>query len=66
MKRLESVLAKNDRIAAFGYDIGAGRNVYETIKNAEQMMYADKERYYKETGKATTSLGDLLNNIKLN
>jgi diguanylate cyclase (GGDEF)-like protein len=51
MKQLESVLAKNGRIAAFGYDIGAGRNVYETIKNAEQMMYADKERYYKETGK---------------
>ncbi len=51
IKRRESVLAKNDRIAAFGYDIGAGRNIYETIKNAEQMMYADKERYYKETGK---------------
>lgn len=51
MKHLEGILAKNDRIAAFGYDIGAGSEVYSTIKNAEQMMYADKERYYKETGK---------------
>ena len=40
-----------DRIAAFGFDIGAGSEVYSTIKNAEQMMYADKERYYTETGK---------------
>ena len=51
MKKLESILAKNNRIAAFGYDIGAGRNIYDVIKAAEQMMYIDKERYYKETGK---------------
>ena len=27
------------------------KDIYDIIKAAEQMMYADKERYYKETGK---------------
>ena len=51
VKRLGEVLMENDRIASFGYDIGKEKDIYDIIKAAEQMMYADKERYYKETGK---------------
>ena len=51
VKRLGEVLRENDRIASFGYDIGKEKDIYDIIKAAEQMMYADKERYYKETGK---------------
>ena len=51
VKRLGAVLRENDRIASFGYDIGKEKDICDIIKAAEQMMYADKERYYKETGK---------------
>ncbi len=51
MKNLEAVLRENGRIAAFGYDTGAGKDIYDIIKSAEMNMYADKENYYKETGK---------------
>ena len=51
MKRLSQVLNENDKIAAFGYDFGEGKNIYDVIKSAERMMYADKEKYYRETGK---------------
>ena len=51
MKDLEAVFRRNDRIASFGYDTGEGKEIYGLIKSAEQMMYADKENYYKETGK---------------
>ena len=51
MKNLEDVLRKNDRIAAFGYDTGEGKNIYGIIKAAEKNMYSDKHNYYMETGK---------------
>lgn len=51
MKRLGDILSQNDRVASFGYDIGEEKDIYDIIKAAEQMMYADKERYYKETGR---------------
>ncbi|MBP5745093.1 MAG: GGDEF domain-containing protein, partial [Lachnospiraceae bacterium] len=51
MKRLGDILSQNDRVASLGYDIGEEKDIYDIIKAAEQMMYADKERYYKETGR---------------
>ena len=51
MKKLGVILKENDRIASLGYDIGEGKDIYDIIKAAEKMMYSDKERYYKETGK---------------
>ncbi len=51
MKELESVLRKNGRIAAFGYDTGKGKDIYAVIKSAEKNMYEDKQDYYLETGK---------------
>ncbi len=51
MTDLGTVIRKNDRIAAFGYDTGEGKDIYGVIKSAEKVMYADKERYYRETGK---------------
>ena len=44
VKRLGEVLRENDRIASFGYVIGKEKDIYDIIKAAEQMMYADKER----------------------
>ena len=51
MKILEAVLKEDEWIASFGYAAGAGKDIYDVIRSAEQMMYTDKERYYKETGK---------------
>ena len=51
MDRLGATLKENNRIASFGYDIGEGKDIYNVIRAAEQMMYKDKENYYKETGK---------------
>ena len=51
MDHLRDTLMKNDRIASFGYGTGKGERILEVIKTAENMMYDDKERYYKETGK---------------
>ena len=51
MKKLGDILKENNRVASFGYDIGEGKDIYDIIRAAEQMMYSDKERYYKETGK---------------
>lgn len=51
MERLRKTFAENDRIASFGYVTGEGKQIMEVIKAAENMMYDDKERYYKETGK---------------
>ena len=51
MTRLKSEVLYNDRIAAVGHDIGKGKDFRELVKSAEKMMYQDKERYYRETGK---------------
>ena len=51
MEGLGAVLMENDRVASFGYDTGAGKDIYGVIKAAEKNMYADKHKYYMETGK---------------
>ena len=51
MNDLETAIKKNDRIAAFGYETGTGKDIYDIIKAAEKKMYADKQNYYTETGK---------------
>ena len=51
MNGLKDVMRKNGRIASFGYTVGEGKNIYDVIKSAEKIMYADKENYYIETGK---------------
>ncbi len=51
MSTLRDIFNDNDRVAAMGYDFGIGSNYLEIQKSAEKMMYADKEDYYKQTGK---------------
>ncbi len=51
MTILSKALRDHDRIASFGYAVGIGSNIHAVVNEAEQMMYADKARYYKETGK---------------
>ena len=51
MADLRSIFDDNDRVAALGYDFGIGSDYLEILKSAEKMMYADKEDYYKQTGK---------------
>lgn len=51
MSSLRAIFDENDRIAALGYDFGIGSEYLKILKSAEQMMYADKEDYYKQTGK---------------
>ncbi|MCR4727554.1 MAG: GGDEF domain-containing protein [Lachnospiraceae bacterium] len=53
-KRMDSfgkdVMAEN-RIIAFGHAQGAGGKFMQLVKEAEKMMYFDKNKYYLETGK---------------
>lgn len=51
MVALASILRDNDRIASYGFAVGKGENILDIVNKAEHMMYNDKERYYKETGK---------------
>ena len=51
MVALASILRDNDRIASYGFAVGKGEQILEIVNKAEHMMYNDKERYYKETGK---------------
>ncbi len=46
----KSLFAKG-RIASCGYAVGKGKDIVGLVKDAEKVMYKDKERYYKETGK---------------
>lgn len=39
------------RFISLGYSVGEGSNILDLVKKAEQIMYVDKSRYYKETGK---------------
>lgn len=48
---LKRLFSESGRIASAGYNIGEGSRVIEVIKRAEQMMYLDKEEYYKDTGR---------------
>ncbi len=50
-KRLSSAINANDRIASVGYANGDGASANELMRLAEQEMYDDKNRYYKETGR---------------
>ena len=51
MNDFGEVLFREGRIASYGYEIGNGKEVLELVRSAEKKMYADKEKYYKETGK---------------
>ena len=51
MGKVSDAIKANDRIMSLGFAIGEGEKIIETVKSAEQMMYCDKEQYYKETGK---------------
>ena len=47
---LDKAISENNRIASVGYAYGEKIAAMELIKQAEQEMYDDKNRYYKETG----------------
>ncbi|MCR4960272.1 MAG: GGDEF domain-containing protein [Lachnospiraceae bacterium] len=51
IKLFNEVIEKNDRMAATGYVYRENDDLLGIIKEAEKIMYADKERYYIETGK---------------
>ncbi|MCR5829875.1 MAG: GGDEF domain-containing protein [Lachnospiraceae bacterium] len=51
MKLLLEKIKANDRIASIGYEIGIGEKIEGVVKAAEEKMYIEKEKYYKETGK---------------
>lgn len=51
MDGFRQLLRQNDRIAAVGYAHGQKKQIGELIKASEQMMYEDKEDYYRETGR---------------
>lgn len=51
MQRFSDTLRDNDRIAAFGFEVGEGKQAVQVIKAAEQRMYCNKDEYYLETGK---------------
>ena len=44
-------ISLNNDIASLGYSFGEGKDIINIIKDAEQLMYDDKEKYYKKTGK---------------
>ena len=48
--KLNSAIRENERIASVGYAYGDNKPVMDLIKYAEEEMYADKNRYYRETG----------------
>lgn len=51
MDALGVLLRTHNQIASYGYALGSGASALDTIKDAENMMYLDKERYYSETGR---------------
>ena len=48
--KLNSAIRENERIASAGYAYGDSYCTMELIKSAEEEMYVEKNRYYKETG----------------
>ena len=51
MKNFADIIYSSGRILSFGYIISQGEKLESVINAAEQKMYADKQRYYEETGK---------------
>ncbi len=51
VEKFNQIIYKNDRIASLGYAHGVNVDPVTLINTAEQMMYDDKEAYYKETGR---------------
>jgi len=50
VRDLSDKINAHNRIASIGYVCG-GEDAFDMVGQAEQAMYADKERYYRETGK---------------
>ncbi len=48
--QLKQAIKDNERIASIGCAYGENNAVMELLRQAEQRMYGDKNRYYKETG----------------
>ncbi len=48
--KMDETVRKNDRIASTGYAYGESSSALTLIKQAEQEMYEEKNRYYAETG----------------
>ncbi len=48
--KLNAAISENERMASAGYAYGDNRHVMDLIKSAEKEMYADKTKYYRETG----------------
>lgn len=51
MNDLAASIYDSGRYLSMGYSVGDGRTIIDLVKKAEQVMYVDKSRYYKETGK---------------
>ncbi len=51
MRAFRDIINRNDRIAAFGYVYKENESILDMVREAETLMYEDKARYYKETGK---------------
>ena len=48
---LNRIVREKDRMASVGYAYGNDRTAMELVQRAETEMYADKNLYYKETGR---------------
>lgn len=51
MDDLAALIYDGGRYLSVGYSVGDGDNILDLVNKAEQVMYVDKSRYYKETGK---------------
>ncbi|MBO4809269.1 MAG: GGDEF domain-containing protein [Lachnospiraceae bacterium] len=51
MDDLAALIYDGGRYLSVGYSVGDGSDILDLVKKAEQVMYMDKSRYYKETGK---------------
>ncbi|MBQ7444369.1 MAG: GGDEF domain-containing protein [Clostridia bacterium] len=51
VRALSKALKENDRIASYGYATGAGSVAHDLVRTAENLMYANKNQYYIDTGK---------------
>ena len=51
IQEFEDIMKEEGKIAAFGYETGSGDQFLNIVQAAEKMMYADKEKYYRESGK---------------
>ncbi|MCR5716840.1 MAG: GGDEF domain-containing protein [Lachnospiraceae bacterium] len=51
VQQLRDLINQNDRIASLGYVYRESGSVQEILREAELLMYEDKAKYYRETGK---------------